>query len=156
MSWPYPITESALHLILMTNLAAAPIGRSVATSSCARLGDISGDEGSWKMTPALVWRQWPVSINAEAVGYQLIPPDLAFYGSPKRCGRLRATIITTVRSTEAGREETLDTSQVRLAHFRRNTCAKYDRSVFYVSGSALSYLGRSIVLCVIYINFRGF
>lgn len=75
----------AFIVFQMTNRATVSMGRSVATSSCARLGDISGNEGSWKMTPALVWRQWPVSINAERGSYLLIPPDLAFTGhQPQR------------------------------------------------------------------------
>lgn len=68
---------------------------SFTTSSCARLGDINGEEGSWKMTPALVWRQWPVSINAETETYPLIPPDSAFAGHQPLRQAERATITTT-------------------------------------------------------------
>lgn len=33
---------------------------------------VGGCEGSWKMIPALVWRQWPVSINTGRERYLLI------------------------------------------------------------------------------------
>lgn len=69
-----------LFVFHTTNWAAAPIGRSFATSSWHDLVTSAGDEGSWKMTPALVWRQWPISINAGTESYLLIPPDLAFTG----------------------------------------------------------------------------
>lgn len=48
-------------------LGLRPRGRrSFTTRSCARLGDISGDEGFWKMTPTLVWRQRAAGIKDEA------------------------------------------------------------------------------------------
>lgn len=64
LNWSHPVISSVILGVYL--FFKWLIGqRWFSTSSCARLGDISVDEGSWEMTPALVWRQWPLSIKAE-------------------------------------------------------------------------------------------
>ncbi len=138
----------------MTNREAAPIERSFITSSCARLGDINGDERSWKMTPALVWRQWTVSINAETEGYLLIPLDLAFTGH-QALREAESDLHNRQRCSQVGKEENLNIFQVSLARFRINL--KTNKTVFFfcVGGPASSHLWGSNLLYAFEIYFGG-